>query len=445
MTASLDLLDDNVYKALGNFLIEVLPSSVKVFQSQTNRVAEPVDTDFVVMNSVLQGRLSTNVDGYADALFTGSIAGTTLTITAVNYGSIDVGSPVLGIGIAVNTVVTARGTGSGGVGTYTVNNSQTVSSEFIAAGTATKAQPMQVTVQLDVHGPSSGNNSVIITTLFRDEYGVDQFRESGYDVTPLYTSDPKQLPFVNEEQQVEQRWMIEAVMQCNPIVTIPQAFADAVTVDLIEVDATYPDPQTPMTWNPSTICGATSVLSNENLTFTNTQFVDYGGASSTTFISEGQRYLEFDRFKNGGDPASNGQLFVGVGSNPSFPSTSDPISSAIQAYLQSNGNTYTTSTLYSPTAVYGDSPTDCVQLAIDETQGKLWFGLNGLWGGSLGPGTGDPELGTNPCFTFPPNTPFAVTTSMFSTSPPAPASVTLNARGPFQYSPPVGYSPADQT
>lgn len=240
MSAALSITQDAVFKAMGDFLNGVVLANTTIAQAQINRVPEMPTADFVMMNVVMQERLSTNIDDYSDALFTGSIAGKTLTITAVAFGVIAIGSPVLGVGIAANTFVTALGTGTGGVGTYTVNNAQTVASEPIACGTSTKLQPMQVTVQLDVHGPQGGDNAVIITTLFRDEYGVNAFAASGFDVTPLYCADPRQLPFVNEAQQMEQRWVIDAVVQCNPVVTVPQDFAAVVTLGLVEVDAAYP-------------------------------------------------------------------------------------------------------------------------------------------------------------------------------------------------------------
>lgn len=69
---------------------------------------------------------------------TGSISGTTLTISAVTAGNIVVGSNIWGTGVTAGTVVTALGTGSGGIGTYTVNISQTVGSTNIK-GAATTA------------------------------------------------------------------------------------------------------------------------------------------------------------------------------------------------------------------------------------------------------------------------------------------------------------------
>jgi len=67
-----------------------------------------------------------------ESVMTGSISGTTMTITAVLSGEpIVLGQFVGGTGgggVSAGTYVTAFGTGSGGVGTYTVNNSQTVTS-----------------------------------------------------------------------------------------------------------------------------------------------------------------------------------------------------------------------------------------------------------------------------------------------------------------------------
>lgn len=68
------------------------------------------------------------------ASITGSIAGTTLTVSAVASGALSVGQTVVGAGIAVGTTITALGTGTGGTGTYTVSSSQTVASEAMTTG-----------------------------------------------------------------------------------------------------------------------------------------------------------------------------------------------------------------------------------------------------------------------------------------------------------------------
>lgn len=72
--------------------------------------------------------------GFSTASVTGAISGTTLTVSAVASGALAVGQTITGTGIAANTTITALGTGTGGTGTYTVNNSQTVASTAILAG-----------------------------------------------------------------------------------------------------------------------------------------------------------------------------------------------------------------------------------------------------------------------------------------------------------------------
>jgi len=75
--------------------------------------------------------------GYGDDVsFTGSISGTTLTVSAVSSGSLYIGAIVTGTSITAGTYITAFGTGSGGAGTYTVNNSQTITSRAMTVLTA---------------------------------------------------------------------------------------------------------------------------------------------------------------------------------------------------------------------------------------------------------------------------------------------------------------------
>jgi hypothetical protein len=61
------------------------------------------------------------------AEYTASISATTMTVTAVSSGTIEIGQ-FISSGAAAGTYITAFGTGTGGVGTYTVSISQTVSS-----------------------------------------------------------------------------------------------------------------------------------------------------------------------------------------------------------------------------------------------------------------------------------------------------------------------------
>ena len=76
--------------------------------------------------------------GVNGTFMTASISGTTLTVTSVgsaNFvnGALKVGHNVFGVGVTAGTTITGFGTGTGGTGTYTVNNSQTVASEYMVA------------------------------------------------------------------------------------------------------------------------------------------------------------------------------------------------------------------------------------------------------------------------------------------------------------------------
>ena len=70
------------------------------------------------------------------ASVTGSIATTTLTVTAVGSGALTVGQTLSGSGVTAGTKITALGTGTGGTGTYTVDTSQTAASTTITATAA---------------------------------------------------------------------------------------------------------------------------------------------------------------------------------------------------------------------------------------------------------------------------------------------------------------------
>ena len=74
---------------------------------------------------------------FIGASFTGSIAGNILTVTGITSGAIAQGQTLSGTGIAAGTKITQFLTGAGGnvneVGTYLLNNYQTVSSTNITA------------------------------------------------------------------------------------------------------------------------------------------------------------------------------------------------------------------------------------------------------------------------------------------------------------------------
>jgi hypothetical protein len=82
------------------------------------------------------------------ASFTGSISGSTLTVSAMTSGSIQVGQTVNGTGVTAGTTVTALGTGTGGTGTYTVSASQTVASEALTTSNTVQAYSADLSLSL---------------------------------------------------------------------------------------------------------------------------------------------------------------------------------------------------------------------------------------------------------------------------------------------------------
>jgi hypothetical protein len=84
-------------------------------------IATNASTTFT-LSATLGGAAITTTAGTPTGL-TYQVAPTTLNVTAVVSGALYVGQTIQGVGIAVDTIITAFGTGSGGLGTYTVSSS----------------------------------------------------------------------------------------------------------------------------------------------------------------------------------------------------------------------------------------------------------------------------------------------------------------------------------
>jgi hypothetical protein len=192
MSATISLTEAQTIAALRTVLLGFLPTGIEVIRAEVNRVPEPEGPDFCLLTPTTRVRLSTNVDSVIDQP------------TAI---------PPVGL-----------------------RNSLTA---------------MEVTIQIDVHGPASADNAQAIATLLRDEYATIAFSRTGYDVQPLYAEDPRQTPFENSEQQYEWRWTVDAVLQANPVIGTPQDFADVVTITPINVQGATPVPPNVAIYNRS--------------------------------------------------------------------------------------------------------------------------------------------------------------------------------------------------
>lgn len=108
------------------------------------------------------------------------------------------------------------------------------------ANTRNVRRPSQFDVQVDCYGPQSGDLAEQIAILFRDPYGADALAASGFEIAPLYADDAQQMPLVDGESQYVERWTFKLAMQVNQVVPTGQQSANMATVDLVNVDSTYP-------------------------------------------------------------------------------------------------------------------------------------------------------------------------------------------------------------
>jgi hypothetical protein len=76
-------------------------------------------------------RYTWRISNPSSASFIGSISGTTLTVVLMKSGTITVGQSLFGLGLSAETVIITLGTGTGGIGTYVVNISQTEPAEIM--------------------------------------------------------------------------------------------------------------------------------------------------------------------------------------------------------------------------------------------------------------------------------------------------------------------------
>ena len=176
MTDTVAPVLDTVYAAVQSFVIGVTGlAQANVLKGYQNRVASPVGP-FCLMTATMNTRLATNFDTWD-----------------------------------------------------TVNPAPT---------TVTAMAAMQLAMQLDLYGPSAGDWAVMLTTLLRDQYGVDALAP---DCSPLYSDDPRRAPLVTGEEQWQDRWIVTAQLEYLPVTTAPQDFANAAgPVNLVDVDVVYP-------------------------------------------------------------------------------------------------------------------------------------------------------------------------------------------------------------
>lgn len=90
--------------------------------------------------------------------------------------------------------------------------------------------PARIEIQVDFYGPNAGDYCKSAKAAFRTSWGFEQFPAG---IKPLYMSDGIQAPLITGEKQYESRWTSTASLQYNPIITVPQEFADEAIPNIV--------------------------------------------------------------------------------------------------------------------------------------------------------------------------------------------------------------------
>lgn len=177
MTIAITPTQDQVYTALESFLTGILPAGVPVIRGLPNAAAMPQPVPgFVAMQALFQDRLNMPVHSW-------------------DYSG--------------------------------QNPPSTVDIE----------QGIDLPIQIDFYGATSGDWAATTSTCFEDEYGFDAL---GPNCEPLYANEAQMMPLTNEELQYEERWCLEAHLQWNPVATVIQQFADELYLSVISVTEKFP-------------------------------------------------------------------------------------------------------------------------------------------------------------------------------------------------------------
>jgi Phage stabilisation protein len=183
----------------------------------------------------------------SSAVFVGSISGTTLTVTSVKSGVLAVNQTIFGVGSAAETVITAFGTGSGGIGTYTVNVSQTVASQQL------NSSSVGAVVNASISGTTLTVNSVTSGTIYLGQTIQGAGVSTGTVVTAFLTGSGSTGDYtVSNSQTVSSETMYALNFSVLP--SSDGAFQGGTSADIVDNYFVYNRPNSQQ-W------GASNVLS----------------------------------------------------------------------------------------------------------------------------------------------------------------------------------------
>ena len=204
------------------------PTIVGILNTSSGRVGM-VDNGINVY--IVDGtyRYTWRISSPSTAIFTGSISGTTLTVTNIQSGTIAIGQALFGVGVSQETVIT------GGSGTsWTVNLSQTVSATLMNSSTTTSITGVLTT------GVTYGNLATTGTV-----YLGQTIQGAGVPVNTMVTAILSPVAGINQYTVSTNTAVSSETMYALNFTVIPNndgAFSGGTTVDIVDNYFVYSRP-----------------------------------------------------------------------------------------------------------------------------------------------------------------------------------------------------------
>ena len=204
------------------------PTIVGILNTSSGRVGM-VDNGINVY--IVDGtyRYTWRISSPSTAIFTGSISGTTLTVTNIQSGTIAIGQALFGVGVSQETVIT------GGSGTsWTVNLSQTVAATLMNSSATTSITGVLTT------GATYGNLATTGTV-----YLGQTIQGAGVPVNTMVTAILSPVAGINQYTVSTNTAVSSETMYALNFTVIPNndgAFSGGTTVDIVDNYFVYSRP-----------------------------------------------------------------------------------------------------------------------------------------------------------------------------------------------------------
>jgi hypothetical protein len=106
-----------------------------------------------------------------------------------------------------------------------------INSSDVNVQQASVTTPTRIDVQVNFYGVASADWCKAVKAVYRSPYAPDQFP---LGIKPLYCSDGIQGALITGEEQYENRWILNASLQYNPVVIVPQQSATELKTNIFE-------------------------------------------------------------------------------------------------------------------------------------------------------------------------------------------------------------------